>query len=94
MFANPFSPVFGGKPDVFFGRKDILARFDSAMLDKGSEDRALFITGTAAAARPPCSSSSRSARTARIAKWLTSALRTPWAGCSNSSSRLTRSAAR
>lgn len=45
MFANPFSPVFGGKPDVFFGRKDILARFDSAMLDRGSEDRALFITG-------------------------------------------------
>ncbi len=45
MFANPFSPVFGGKPDVFFGRKGILTRFEAAMLDKGSEDRALFITG-------------------------------------------------
>lgn len=45
MFENPFTPVFGGKPDVFFGRQLILARFDLAMIDHGSDDRALFITG-------------------------------------------------
>mgnify|MGYP002627015587 CR=1 FL=1 len=46
MFANPFTPIFGGKPDFFFGRKDILARFDRALVVRGSEDRTLFITGT------------------------------------------------
>ena len=46
MFENPFSPIFGGKPDVFFGRKSILNRFDQAMIDPGSNDRAMFITGT------------------------------------------------
>ena len=46
MFANPFSPIFGGKPGVFFGRDKILKRFDHAMLDPGSDDRAMFITGT------------------------------------------------
>lgn len=46
MFANPFSPVFGGKPGVFFGRDVILKRFDLAMIDQGSDDRALFFTGT------------------------------------------------
>ena len=46
MLKNPFTPVFGGKPQFFFGRRDILARFDRAMIDPGSEDRALFITGT------------------------------------------------
>ena len=46
MFNNPFSPIFGGKPDVFFGRSDILSRFGLAMIDKGSDDRALFLTGT------------------------------------------------
>jgi hypothetical protein len=46
MFVNPFTPVFGGKPDFFFGRKDILARFDAALIDRGSEGRALFVTGT------------------------------------------------
>lgn len=45
MFSNPFSPIFGGKPDFFFGRKDVLARFDLAMRDRGSEDRVLFLTG-------------------------------------------------
>ncbi len=45
MFTNPFSPIFGGKPDFFFGRKDVLARFDLAMRDRGSEDRVLFLTG-------------------------------------------------
>ena len=45
MFLNPFSPIFGGKPDVFFGRKMILSRFDLAMIDPGSAERAIFITG-------------------------------------------------
>ena len=46
MFTNPFSPIFGGKPDVFFGRKEILTLFEHAMIDAGSDDRAMFITGT------------------------------------------------
>lgn len=46
MFENPFSPIFGGKPGVFFGRKSILTLFDQAMIDPGSNDRAMFITGT------------------------------------------------
>ena len=45
MFENPFVPVFGGKPDFFFGRKELLNRFTFALVDRGSEDRALFITG-------------------------------------------------
>ncbi|MCR5421833.1 MAG: ATP-binding protein [Lachnospiraceae bacterium] len=46
MLTNPFSPIFGGKPGVFFGREEILRLFDYAMIDLGSEDRAMFITGT------------------------------------------------
>jgi len=46
MFSNPFSPIFGGKPDVFFGRERILNLFDHALIDVGSDDRAIFITGT------------------------------------------------
>ena len=46
MFKNPFSPIFGGKPGVFFGREKILNLFDHAMIDAGSDDRAMFITGT------------------------------------------------
>lgn len=46
MFVNPFSPVFGGKPGVFFGRERILKLFDLAMMDAGSDERAMFITGT------------------------------------------------
>ncbi len=46
MFNNPFSPIFGGKPDVFFGRDRILSLFDLAMVDAGSDERAIFITGT------------------------------------------------
>lgn len=45
MFDNPFVPVFGGKPDFFFGRSSILNRFSYALHDRGSEDRALFVTG-------------------------------------------------
>lgn len=46
MFQNPFTPIFGGKPDFFFGRKDVLARFYRALAVRGSEDRTLFVTGT------------------------------------------------
>ena len=46
MFENPFSPIFGGKPGVFFGREAILKLFDHAMIDTGSENRAMFVTGT------------------------------------------------
>ena len=46
MFENPFSPIFGGKPGVFFGRESILKLFAHAMIDTGSEDRAIFVTGT------------------------------------------------
>ena len=45
MFSNPFTPSFGGKPDFFFGRKEILARFDEALESRGSASRTLFITG-------------------------------------------------
>ena len=46
MFSNPFTPIFGGKPDVFFGREKVLHLFDYAMIDAGSDNRAIFITGT------------------------------------------------
>lgn len=46
MIDNPFTPVFGGKPDSFFGRKELLARFDRALQVRGSDDRVLFFTGT------------------------------------------------
>ena len=46
MISNPFSPIFGGKPDIFFGRERILNLFDLAMIDYGSDERAIFITGT------------------------------------------------
>lgn len=46
MYKNPFTPLFGGRPDCFFGREGILRRFDAALADRGSDDRALFITGS------------------------------------------------
>lgn len=46
MYKNPFTPLFGGRPDCFFGRENILRRFDAALVDKGSDARALFITGS------------------------------------------------
>lgn len=46
MFKNPFSPVFGGHPEVFFGRSELLSSFSVALADPSSEDRALFVTGT------------------------------------------------
>ncbi|SFB00352.1 Predicted ATPase, AAA+ ATPase superfamily [Acetitomaculum ruminis DSM 5522] len=46
MFSNPFTPIFGGKPDVFFGRDKILELFELAMFERGSDERLMFITGT------------------------------------------------
>jgi hypothetical protein len=46
MYSNPFTPIFGGKPDFFFGREAIRKRFQRALIDRGSEERALFVTGT------------------------------------------------
>ena len=46
MFNNPFSPLFGGRPDFFFGRSRILSAFDKALTTHGSDYRTLFITGT------------------------------------------------
>lgn len=43
---NLFTPVFGGKPDLFFGRQEIISRFERALTDRGSDYRALFITGS------------------------------------------------
>lgn len=45
MFENPFSPLFGGRPDVFFGRHRILENFEAALAIPGSDYRSLFITG-------------------------------------------------
>jgi hypothetical protein len=44
MYSNPFTPIFGGKPDFFFGREAIRKRFQRALIDRGSEERALFVT--------------------------------------------------
>ena len=46
MFENPFSPLFGGRPDFFFGRQRILDSFDKAFDARGSDYRTLFVTGT------------------------------------------------
>ena len=45
MFANPFSPLFGGRPDFFFGRQRILDSFERAFEARGSDYRTLFVTG-------------------------------------------------
>lgn len=45
MFSNPFSLVLGCESDVFFGRDRILRLFDLAMIDSGSDMRAMIITG-------------------------------------------------
>lgn len=45
MLNNPFTPVFGGKPDFFFGRQSLLKQFDRALEVRGSDYRSLFITG-------------------------------------------------
>ena len=43
--ANPFVLTFGGKPDVFFGRKEIIGSFTDALENRGSAYRTLFLTG-------------------------------------------------
>lgn len=48
---NPFSPIYGGKPNIFFGREEILSRFDTAMRTQGSLDRAIYLTGMRASGK-------------------------------------------
>ena len=43
--ANPFVLTFGGKPDVFFGREDMVEGFTDALESPGSVYRTLFLTG-------------------------------------------------
>ncbi len=43
---NPFSPHFGGNPELFFGRRPILDEFDVALVSPGSDYRSLFLTGS------------------------------------------------
>lgn len=45
MLSNPFTPVFGGKPDFFFGREELIGQFDRAIVIRGSDYRSLFVTG-------------------------------------------------
>lgn len=42
---NPFTPTFGGLPERFFGRSDVIARVGHALAHPQSPDAALFITG-------------------------------------------------
>ena len=42
---NPFTPSFGGLPEYFAGRSDLIRRVENALEDAGSPDRALFLTG-------------------------------------------------
>jgi hypothetical protein len=42
---NPFTPSFGGLPEYFAGRTDLIRRVENALEDAGSPDRALFLTG-------------------------------------------------
>lgn len=44
-FRNPFTPIFGGRLESFFGREDVTRAFDRALSSPGSGHRALFITG-------------------------------------------------
>lgn len=46
MFANPFTPLLGEKPHLFFGREPIRKRFHRSLINPGSDGRALFVTGT------------------------------------------------
>ena len=46
MHQNPFSPSFSIHPDMFFGRKDYLRKFERALETPGSADRFFFLTGT------------------------------------------------
>ncbi|MBR3317070.1 MAG: hypothetical protein IKG21_04535 [Atopobiaceae bacterium] len=43
--SNPFTPSFGGKPEHFFGRTELLNRVKVAIEGGDSPNRVLFITG-------------------------------------------------
>ena len=42
---NPFTPLFGSKPEHFFGRKREKSLFDEALDNEYSPNRVLFLTG-------------------------------------------------
>ena len=42
---NPFTPSFGGRPEHFFGRAELLSRVRNALGTSSSPDHVLFITG-------------------------------------------------
>ena len=46
MHPNPFSPSFSIHPSLFFGRREYLRKFESALDTPGSADRFFFLTGT------------------------------------------------
>ena len=46
MHQNPFSPSFSIHPNMFFGRKEQISRFEKALDTPGSADRCFFLTGT------------------------------------------------
>lgn len=43
---NPFTPSFGGSPEYFVGRSELIGRVGRALENDQSPDRALFITGS------------------------------------------------
>lgn len=45
MDANPFTPSFGGMPEYFVGRTELIERVRHALHDQRSPDFALFMTG-------------------------------------------------
>ena len=45
MITNPFTPSFGGAPEYFAGRTDLIKRVENALSDARSPDRAMFVTG-------------------------------------------------
>lgn len=46
MHQNPFSPSFSIHPNLFFGRREQIAKFATALETPGSADRCFFLTGT------------------------------------------------
>jgi hypothetical protein len=46
MYVNPFTPLLGKKPRLFFGREAIRKRLQRSLIDPGIDGRALFVTRT------------------------------------------------
>lgn len=45
QMSNPFTPTFGGPPERFFGRTELIKRVSHALSHPESPDSALFVTG-------------------------------------------------